>query len=110
MTYEKFHKCQCGRDVVNNRFDILTSYVTDIAIVDKKLHKIYMGRYAQGFSVTTTKQFRRMAQEWYKGFQHISYNSYEYIKFVNQWKIPDYWDRLHHCHEFGVWGNLKKAL
>lgn len=107
MKTTQFHKCQAYITNVNSRFDVVTSYTTDVIIVDNVTHECILGECARGFSPTTSKQVTRILYELYKGYEVIPYNSYRYNEFMQEWNIPDYWGRFNKCCCF--WVGLKNA-
>lgn len=90
---EKFNQCQCGR-IIGEGMDILVSYNTPIAIVDKPANKIYKGKYAQGYSRTTSKQFGQMINKWYYRCDIVERDSEEYKKFIEVNNIDNDWDKF----------------
>ena len=90
---ERYQKCQCGR-IIGEGEDILISYNTPIAIVDKPNNKVYAGKYARGFSNTTSQQFTKMVRKWYHTADIIEFNTQEYNEHIEQMGYDTDWWKL----------------
>lgn len=80
-----------------DRFEKVYSWVTCIAIVDNKTRRVYKGRYADGCSRSTTRQFHDMLWQWYKGYKVFDSSTRQYKLFMTKYNIDSDWDK------FGGW-------
>lgn len=80
---------------LNARFDVWVSYNTAVAIVDHKTHEVYEGKYARGFSRTTSKQVGQAYYEFAHGYVGFPYGHPACEKFDNE----------NGCFQINMWGD-----
>lgn len=108
MKTTQFHKCHAYITRINERFDVVTSYATDVMIVDHVTHECIQGACARGFSQTTSRQVSRILYEMYCGYNVVSYKSHRYYEFLQEWDVPEHWCKYNHSCNF--WRSLGSKI